>query len=163
MKKIYDILKMITSFIALLVFAAGIILTLLGVYHFALALRHIKDIAEQRSTGLIAIELLTGVDILLIAIVLLVFSIGILLLFSDPVKLLPVRLPEWLRIKNFMQLKVILWEAILTTLVIGYLTGVAEIKLNGENLHVRNLIVPAGILLISLSLYLLKKSEKNEQ
>lgn len=162
MKKIYGILKIITSFIAMLVFTAGIVLTLLGVYHFALALRHIHNMGEHQFPGLMAIELLAGVDILLIAIVLLVFSIGILLLFNDPVKLLPVRLPEWLRIKNFMQLKVILWEAILTTLVIGYLTGVAEIKLNGEELQVRNLIIPAGILLISFSLYLLKKSEKNE-
>ncbi|MBX3240364.1 MAG: YqhA family protein [Chitinophagaceae bacterium] len=160
MRKIYNFLKLITSAIAVLIFISGTALALLGCYHFIIAWMHVNDGNAYKAGGLIAIELLSTVDILLIAIVLLVFSIGILILFHDPAKLLPVRLPEWLRIKNFMQLKIILWEAILTTLVIGYLTGLAEARLNGDAVHVRHLIIPGGILLISLSLYLLKKGEK---
>ncbi len=160
MKNIYGILKIVTGAIAGLVFSAGIVLAFLGGYDFIIAILHVTDTDGHKLSGTIAIGMLSAVDMLMIAIVFLVFSIGILLLFANPVKLLPVRLPEWLRIKNFMQLKIILWEAILTTLVIGYLTGLAEARLNGDAIHVRHLIVPGGILLISLSLYLLKKSEK---
>ena len=56
-------------------------------------------------------------------------------------------------------LKSILWEAILTTLVIAFLTSLAGKKINGEIIDLQMLIVPAGILLIALSLYFLKKGE----
>ena len=58
-----------------------------------------------------------------------------------------------------MQLKSILWEAILTTLVIAFLTGIARKKINGELVDTEMLILPAGILMIALSLYFLKKGE----
>ncbi|MFT3750035.1 MAG: YqhA family protein [Agriterribacter sp.] len=160
MKNIYELLRMIASCIAVLIFLAGILLVILGCYEFITTLIHAKKEELAVIPGVIAIGLLSAVDILLVAIVLLVFSIGILLLFNDPVKLLPVRLPEWLRVKNFMQLKIILWEAVLTTLVVGYLSGLAEKKFNGEQIRVEHLVLPGGIFLVSLSLYFLKRGEK---
>ena len=68
-------------------------------------------------------------------------------------------LPAWLHVKNFVELKIILWEAILTTMVIYYLAGLAEKKINGVEIALDNLILPGAILLIALSLFLLKKHE----
>jgi len=117
------------------------------------------DADQHHLASLIAIGLLSAVDLFLIAMVFFVLAIGIMLLFADPDKEFPVNLPAWLRVKNFMQLKSILWEAILTTLVIAFLTTVARKKINGEIIDTEMLIVPAGILLIALSLYFLKKGE----
>ena len=58
---------------------------------------------------------------------------------------------------RFMELKAILWEAILTTMVIGYLTGLTERKINNEKLDWTSLVLPGAVLLIAISLYLLKK------
>jgi uncharacterized membrane protein YqhA len=99
------------------------------------------------------------VDLFLIAIVFFVLALGVMLLFVDPDKGFPVNLPHWLRIKNFMELKVILWEAILTTMVIAFLTGLAGKKINGEPVDMQTLIIPGGIFLVSLSLYFLKKGK----
>ena len=101
-----------------------------------------------------AIGLLQSIDLFLVAIVFFVFSLGVLILFNNkPETVLPDNLPEWLKIKDFIQLKVILWEAILTTLVISYLAGLAERKLHGSELGLQNLIVPGAILLRSACIF----------
>lgn len=160
MKKIYNLLKLVITIIALLVFAAGVILSLLGVFEFFLTFSHIASIDRDHLVGIVATGLLKGIDLFLMAVVFFVFSIGILILFTDPDETLPVALPEWLRIKKFVELKVILWEAILTSLVISYLAGLAEQRMAGKEVNLIHLIIPGVILLISLSLFLLKKEKK---
>ncbi len=158
MKRIFNILKNVISVIALLVLASGLVLTVIGGYEMVMAFTHVGN-EGHKAAGHIAIGLLRAIDMFLIAIVFFVFSIGVLALFHDPETPLPVKLPEWLRIKNFVQLKVILWEAILTTLVVSYLAGTAEDKLKGIQTNIQGLIIPGVILLIALSLYFLKKGE----
>ena len=109
---------------------------------------------------MIATGLLKAVDLFLIGVVLFIFSFGLLILFSRKSVPLPVELPDWLRIKDFMHLKIILWEAILTALVVSFLAGLAELKFKGVELTFTVLIVPGAILLMALSLYLLKKGQK---
>ncbi len=160
MKNIFSALRIFISIIALLVFAAGVVLTILGAYDFVLVFFHQGDVDSNDLAGSMAIGLLKAVDLFLIAIVFFVFSLGILVLFHQAETPLPIKLPEWLRIKNFMQLKVILWEAILTTLVVSFLAGLAEKRIRGIETSMLNLILPAGILLIALSLFFLKKGDK---
>lgn len=162
MKNAYRILKIIIGIIALLIFLAGVVLVLLGTYDFAMAFSRFGSSDKHKLAGAIAIGLLAAVDLYLIAIVFFVFSLGLLVLFESPGVEIPVKIPEWLRVKNFIQLKVILWESILTTLVIGYLTSVAEKRISYKEINVHDLIIPAGILLIALSLYFLKKGENHE-
>jgi uncharacterized membrane protein YqhA len=162
MKNVFNALRIFISIIALLLFASGVVLTLLGVYDFGKALID-QDYGDlHHLPRSMAIGLLKAVDLFLIAIVFFVFSLGILVLFHNAETPLPIKLPEWLRIKNFMQLKVILWEAILTTLVISYLASLAEIRMDGHEITKMQLIVPAAILMISVSLFFLKKGEKEE-
>src|SRR4051812_31665253 len=106
MKNAYRALKYIITSIAFLVFVAGFILAALGAYGIVLAFLHIGE--ESNKIGLLAIGLLQAVDLFLIAIVFFVLSIGFMLLFNEPSKPFPVSLPEWLRVKNFIELKVIL-------------------------------------------------------
>ena len=161
MKNTFNVLKAIVGIIAVLVFLAGVVLTIVGGYELTLVFSHLGSADKHHLAGVIGLGLLSAVDLFLIAIVFFVLALGIVLLFSDPANPFPVNLPEWLRIKTFMQLKVILWETILTTLVIGYLNMVAEKRLGDEEITLDTLIIPGGILLISGSLFLLKKNDKH--
>ena len=158
MRRLFVTLRSIIMVIALLVFTAGISITLLGIYDFIHVFTYFSDYKGDILIKMIAVGLLQAVDLFLVAIVMFVFSVGLLVLFDNKEEI-PLKLPEWLKVKNFMQLKIILWEAILTTLVISYLAGLVQAKMNGEIITVASLIIPGGILLIALSLYFLKKSE----
>jgi uncharacterized membrane protein YqhA len=158
MKNIYSTVRIIITVLAFLMLLSGIVLTVLGGYEFVLVFSYLTNGVEH-AARMMAIDLLHAVDLFLVAIVFFVLSLGILVLFNNPDSPLPIRLPEWLRIKNFMQLKIILWEAILTTLVVAYLAMLAEKEIQGEEISVQTLVVPGGIFLIALSLFFLKKGE----
>lgn len=158
MKSITGALKIIIAIIAWLVFASGIVLTGIGIYDFAGVFVYLAKGAEH-TTRLMAIGLLHAVDIFLVAIVFFVLSLGFFILFDYGERPFPVRIPEWLHVKNFTQLKVILWEAILTTLVVSWLADLVEKEISGEIIDVQSLIIPAGILIIAVSLFALKKGE----
>jgi len=158
MKRIFKLLEWVITVIAVLVAIAGITLVFIGIYKFGLAVSHITASDKEHIAGLIATGLLKTIDMFLLAIVFFVFSLGLLVLFQDA-ESIPVNLPQWLRIKTFIQLKVTLWEAILTTLVVSYLASLAEKKFDNLSFDVYDLIIPGAILLIALSLFFLKKGE----
>src|SRR5690348_1592729 len=107
MKNIFNLLKWVITAIALLVFAAGVILSLLGVFEFFITCSHLTSVERDHIGGVLATGLLKAIDLFLMAVVFFVFSIGILILFTGPEETLPVALPEWLHIKKFVELKVI--------------------------------------------------------
>lgn len=160
MKKIFSSIRLVIGIIAVFVFCGGIVFALLGIYDFAMVFSHFGAEDKHSIGGYMAIGLLHSVDLFLIAIVFMVLALGILLLFSDGGNAFTATLPQWLHIRSFMHLKVILWEAILTTLVVSYLAGLAEKKILGQPSTINTLFLPGGVLIIALSLYLLKKSEK---
>ena len=160
MKTLFNALSGVVRIIAYLVFGAGLVLTGLGIYDFIHAFAHVEELTEKGRAGMIAIGMLQAVDMFLIAVVFFVFSLGVLILFNNKTeRALPENLPAWLKIKDFIQLKVILWEAILTTLLISYIAGLADKRLHGAELSTQNLIIPGAILAMSLSLFFLKKGE----
>ncbi|HLO82293.1 MAG TPA: hypothetical protein VK166_15120 [Chitinophagaceae bacterium] len=63
--------------------------------------------------------------------------------------------PSWLKIDDFKELKVLLWETILVTLVVFTLTKVASAK---EVLTWDAMILPGVILALTGSLFLMRKS-----
>ena len=160
MKNTFTVLKIMIGLIAVLIFLSGFVLTMAGAYDFILVIASIGETDKHHLAATVGIGLLQAVDLFLISIVLYVFSLGILMLFSVTESAILQKLPEWLRIKNFMELKVILWEAILTTLVVSYLAWLGEKRALKIDIGTESLLVPAGILLIALSLYFLKKGEK---
>jgi len=158
MKNLFTVLRVIISIIALLIFACVVVLTVMGGYNIVMTFYHLN---EENMGAYMAIGLLHAVDLFLVAVVFFVLSLGLNILFLPANDDLPIQLPEWLKIRNFVQLKIILWEAILTTLVVSYLAALVEREINKVEKTIQDLIVPGAILLIALSLYFMKKEEKH--
>jgi len=101
-----------------------------------------------------------SVDALLFALVLIVLSLGTASLFlSKPGREETKDLPGWMHIKNLTELKLLLWEAILATLVV---TAAAAIIGDLPHLVWGHLVIPISILILSVSYYLLKHSEAKD-
>lgn len=160
MKQIFTAVKGIINVIALLIFASGVVLAVIGASDIVKALFLLGSSDQTKIRNLMAIGLLHAADAFLVAIVFFVLALGILILFNDPEAKLPIKLPQWLQVHNFMELKGILWEAILTTLVVSYLARLAERVIDGKDITFNSLVMPGGIFLIALSLFLLKRAEK---
>jgi uncharacterized membrane protein YqhA len=102
------------------------------------------------------VELLHSLDFLFVSLVLLVLGLGIGKLFLLNLSEQETRtLPVWLRIESITQLKVLLWETILTTLLIVALSDL--IRGLFTKLEWSALTIPAAILMLSLSLFFMKK------
>jgi uncharacterized membrane protein YqhA len=112
---------------------------------------------EQGGNSRPGLELLHGLDFLFVSMVLMVLALGIAKLFLlDFSGKTPPALPQWLRIESITELKVLLWEAILTTLVIIALSDLSEGLFVEQGVKV--LLIPAAILILSLSLFFMKKT-----
>lgn len=123
----------------------GVIESVEGIKMF---LEHGLD--EEKRPG---IKLLKGLDLFLISMVFMIFAIGIVRLFGI-YNHEEGELPSWLNIHNFKELKVLLWETILVTLVVFTLTGIASDR---GGLRWDMLVLPAVTLTLSLSLYIMRK------
>lgn len=103
------------------------------------------------------VYLLKGLDFFLVSMVFLIFAFGIMRIFthyhsSDE------NLPGWLMIKDFKELKILLWETVLVTLVIFTFT---EFVTSRQSLKLDTLIMPGVILILSISLFLMKRNDKH--
>lgn len=101
--------------------------------------------------------LLGGLDLFLVSMVFLIFALGILSIFINYHKA-DENLPDWLKITNFKGLKILLWETVLVTLVVFSFTRILTSK---ESLQWGALILPGVILILTLALFLMKRSEKH--
>ena len=147
------------------VFILGVFFTLLGslfflvggvadsIKGFAALFQYGFEGMEEHKPGL---QILKGLDLFLVSIVFMILGLGILKIFV--LSHVPFTdLPDWLNIKNFKELKILLWETILVTLVVFCLTGLVSTQ---DALTWNVLILPAVIFVLSLSLFLMKKGEK---
>jgi len=101
------------------------------------------------------IHIAESVDALLFALVLLVLAIGTSTLFlSSASGRENESIPAWMRVKSLTELKMLLWEGILLTMVVAAMT---DIMTNIRNLTLFTLILPGSILILSVSYFLLKK------
>ena len=144
----------ICSFIIAIVFLG------LGVYETVLGIGGI--IKGQVHTDVApGLKLVEALDVFLIGFLFLVFSIGFAQLFiPKPSRLmdsLDSITPSWLRVESFTQLKIILWDTILTTLVVIFVESI--VSANGVYVW-ELMVIPIAIVLISLSRYLIKKGQR---
>ncbi len=101
------------------------------------------------------IHIAESVDALLFALVLIVLALGTANLFLTSAQEgsdLPI--PAWIRVRNLTELKLLLWEGILLALLVASLTRFIA---NLEHLSWVDLVMPVAILILSLSLFLLKR------
>ena len=84
-----------------------------------------------------------------------VFAIGVLALFlaraGNP---LIDAVPDWMRVKNLSELKFLIWEAILVALVVASVEGFVS---SGHDLSWNALILPVGILILAIGLFLARR------
>jgi len=152
--KLIIVIPIITTFIIALIFIG------LGVYETSLGIMGILN-GEILSDDRPGLKLFQSLDLFLIGFLFLIFSIGFLqLFFPKPSRVMNIMdgiAPKWLQVENFTQLKLILWDTVLTTLVVLFI-GDAFIA-SGE--YDWNLtIIPIAILFISLAKFLIKKVNK---
>jgi len=103
-----------------------------------------------------------ALDGFLLSFLFIIISIGFTQLFiPKPSKLIDALgsiTPEWLMVENFTQLKLILWDTMLITLVVKFLEGV--FRGNHES-FLQFIGLPVAIFLIATSKYMILKSEKS--
>jgi uncharacterized membrane protein YqhA len=121
---------------------------------------HILDGQLDPGSDRPGLELLHALDAMLVALVMMILAVGVAKLF-----LLPhheghpeghSRLPRWLDIESFSDLKYVLWETILLALLVFALSSLSS---DLEHLTWNALVIPAAILLLALSLFLMKRTK----
>jgi uncharacterized membrane protein YqhA len=98
------------------------------------------------------IRLFEALDRFLIAVLFYIFGVGMIKLFM-PELFRDAELPRWLDIRDIKELKVLLWETVLVTLMVLSVTEIVTAK--GE-LTWNALILPSVIVILSLSLFLMR-------
>ena len=162
MKLLFTLLGNLSKLVSLLVFLCGLVTLILAGVDFVEALKVVFEDATNKP-ALIAAGMLKTVDFVLISLVFFIFSLGISVLFteeSEEKTKMVAALPKWLQMKNLTELKIILWETILTTFVVSYIADLALHKvLKHGNFTPAQLILPGAVFLLAASLYFLKKGE----
>jgi uncharacterized membrane protein YqhA len=108
--------------------------------------------SETLNPGL---QILKGLDTFMLAIIFIIFGLGIARLFLFN-KAPDEQIPSWLRFHEMKGLKVLLWETILVTLVIYCL----QVLLTQKELDYELLILPCAILLLAVALFFIKWKEQ---
>ena len=98
------------------------------------------------------VTLFEALDRFLIAVLFYIFGVGMIKLFM-PEFFRDAELPRWLDIRDIKELKVLLWETVLVTLMVLSVTELVSKK--GE-LTWNALIMPSIIAVLSLSLFLMR-------
>jgi uncharacterized membrane protein YqhA len=150
------------------VYLIAVIFTLLNSIFFLISgviesVHGFKIFFHKLSTGepiLIGVYFMESLDRFLIAFVFMIFGLGIWKLFFIK-KGQAQDLPDWLNIESFKELKILLWETIMVTLVVFTISIVvnttAEKGAKIDSLDWHALVLPSVILILSASLYLMKK------
>jgi uncharacterized membrane protein YqhA len=153
--------KLIIGIPVLTTFVIALVFMVVGVYDTVIGVQGLIKGQIHTDTNP-ALRLFEALDIFLIAILCIIFSIGISqLFFPKPSRIINVIdsiTPDWLRVENFTQLKLILWDTALTTLVVMF---VGQAYKNVGKYDWELAVIPIAIVLISYSRYLIKKG-KNE-
>jgi uncharacterized membrane protein YqhA len=101
------------------------------------------------------VELARSLDAFLIALVFIVFSIGVTELFVVREGASLEAVPAWMRVTTLTELKFLLWETLLVTLVVASMEGVVVTA--REPAWVL-LVAPAATLILALGLYFSRKA-----
>ena len=143
-------------------FLMALIFMGLGLYEVILGIVGIlkREVHSDRTPGLMLFEAL---DVFLIGFLFIVFAIGFSQLFipkpSRFLQALESIIPKWLEVKNFTELKMILWDTVLTSLIILF---IGEIFRKSGIYDWKITIIPIAVLLFSLAKYFIKKGGGNQ-
>jgi uncharacterized membrane protein YqhA len=127
-----------------------------GVYKFVLGFVHLYESIIGREWLNPGVDIIEGLDSFMIALLFVIFAYGIYRIFilhnEDNS-----RFPAWLHVQSFSELKLLLWETTIVTLIVFAVTIVA----NSEKTGWDQLIVPSVILMLSIAYFLTVISKKH--
>ncbi len=127
----------------------------LGVARAINAYIHIVK-GEFDATPRPGLEMLESMERLFIALMFVIFTAGIAKVFLVS-GVNEEKLPIWLRINSFSELKRLLWETGLTALFILHFPLIVNYMEKSPELGWTFLIIPVSVLLMSISIYVVKK------
>ena len=104
---------------------------------------------QNATAGILLFEAL---DRFLIAVLFYIFGVGMIKLFM-PELFRDAELPRWLDVHDIKELKVLLWETVLVTLMV---LSVTELVTSKRELTWNSLIMPSVIAILSLALFLMR-------
>ncbi len=137
-------------------------LVIIGIYHTVSSfIKLFRELFEPGVQTRPVLAMLESIDVFLISLVFLVFSVGINILFINPdnQELLE-RTPKWMRVKDFSELKFLLMEAIIATL---FVLLISEYIQAGGAVGWEFLVLPITIILLSIGLKALKWKEGRKE
>lgn len=159
MKVAYKIIILVPVVCAML-----ISLVFIGIGAYAMGVGFYSIFFEGlKSEATPGIVLLKSLDVFLIAFIFLIFAIGFTqLFFPKPSRFHTIMdqiTPDWLQVKSFTELKIVLWDTVLTSLVVIFVAD--AFTKHKEAYSWEFVLLPAAILCIALSRFLLKGSMKH--
>jgi uncharacterized membrane protein YqhA len=164
LKKIFSIstiLKLSAGIIAFFMGALTVGVVVFGAYKAIKAgvilIEFLKTGDKNLHAGLAILDTL---DIFLVSLVFLIFTVGIIQLFikHDNVEYLKA-VPKWLLVNNLAELKFLLMQTIIVTLFVMTIEAFIE---TGAKPVIEWLYIPGVILLLSISLALLMRAENKK-
>ena len=143
---------------AVLMFLAGLLKTI-GAFLIFFSSFTVRLPEHLSESSLASVALIQAVDSFLFALVLLIFSYGIYILFVRSFSREELeQLPHWMRIESIGELKTTLLQVIIVILAVNVLEHV--ILVGPEALKWETLIIPAAILCLAAALRLMHVPEK---
>jgi uncharacterized membrane protein YqhA len=127
-----------------------------GIFKFVIGFIHLYESFIQRDWLNPGIDIIEGLDSFMVALLFVIFAYGIYRIFilhdADDSKF-----PSWLQVRSFGELKLLLWETTIVTLIVFSITIVIHSEKTGWD----QLIVPSIILMLSAAYFLTVKSKKH--
>ena len=150
---LFIVIPVLCTFIAAIVFVGVGVEVAISAVKAVLA----GDIHTGSNNGIKLIEML---DLFMVAFMFFVIGLGFSKLFlpsSFLSRFLDRLRPSWLNVSNFTELKMLLWEVLLTAIVIVF---VGDVYMAEGHYNWTMLLIPSAILLLSASMFLIKKGDK---
>jgi uncharacterized membrane protein YqhA len=122
---------------------------------------HFITFSEIENAEPPALLLMEAVDFFLLSFVFFIFSFGLFkIFFIGEIGSQNENLPKWLRINSMFELKTMLWQSVLTTMLVIFLNGFV-IMISQNNMNWQFLVLPVSILIIAVALYFMKLGDKD--
>jgi uncharacterized protein (TIGR00645 family) len=139
-------------------FVGAFIMFIIGAFEAWSSITHFFEVDYEGAQ----LSLILGIDAFLLGLVLLIFSYGIYDLFLSKFDIAdrPSVRPNWMRFKDIGELKIILAQVILIILTINFFELVF-IEMNNPESFMDFMIIPVGIILISLGLGIFERLTRN--
>lgn len=146
------VLRAAVMVIGLVLVIDALVLVLRGLWMTYESYHHLLTRPDIERPLLPALE---AVDVFFMAIAFFIVAVGLVQLFIGDLPFLKDVSFAWMRVESYTQLKLLLWDTFLVTLLVLFLTRIFAARTMGWDM----LILPGAILMLTVSSFLLKKGK----